>query len=110
MVVSKKQHRNPIRKVKYEMKKILTFFAISALLFGLGVNAQGFEDKPEFKLEGDAVKGGEKYKIFCVACHGPTGKGDGVAAAALDPKAAMPWWGVAYAAGMEKLSITRIRQ
>lgn len=68
------------------MRKIFSIFAISALLLGLAINAQAFDDKPDFKLKGDAVKGGEKYKLFCVACHGPTGKGDGVAAAALDPK------------------------
>lgn len=35
---------------------------------------------------GDAAKGKEKYDTVCATCHGPTGKGDGVAAAALDPK------------------------
>lgn len=35
---------------------------------------------------GDAAKGKEKYDSFCATCHGPTGMGDGVAAAALDPK------------------------
>ena len=28
----------------------------------------------------------EKFTTFCVPCHGPTGKGDGLAAAALNPK------------------------
>ncbi|MGB4782915.1 c-type cytochrome [Candidatus Methylomirabilis sp.] len=27
-----------------------------------------------------------KYTTFCVPCHGPTGKGDGLAAASLNPK------------------------
>lgn len=35
---------------------------------------------------GDAAKGKEKFDAFCVACHGAGGKGDGPAAAALDPK------------------------
>ncbi len=35
---------------------------------------------------GDAAKGKEKYDTVCATCHGPTGMGDGVAAAALDPK------------------------
>ncbi len=37
---------------------------------------------------GDAVKGKVIYDGIgaCSACHGPEGKGDGVAAAALDPK------------------------
>lgn len=36
--------------------------------------------------KGDAAKGKETYTNMCAACHGPEGKGDGVAAAALDPK------------------------
>ncbi len=42
----------------------------------------------DFKINGDAARGGEIYKIYCVACHGETGKGDGITAAALDPKPA----------------------
>lgn len=34
----------------------------------------------------DATKGKEKYDQLCATCHGATGAGDGVAAAALDPK------------------------
>ena len=40
----------------------------------------------ESKAEGDSAKGAEVYKSYCATCHGDTGKGDGVAAAALDPK------------------------
>lgn len=32
--------------------------------------------------------GGKSAKINCVSCHGPSGKGDGAAAAALNPKPA----------------------
>ena len=32
--------------------------------------------------------GAEKFKLFCSSCHGETGKGDGAAAVALDPKPA----------------------
>ncbi len=35
---------------------------------------------------GDAVAGKAKYDTLCVTCHGPTGLGDGAAAAALTPK------------------------
>lgn len=35
---------------------------------------------------GDAAKGKEIYAKFCASCHGATGKGDGPAAAALNPK------------------------
>ncbi|MDE2059043.1 MAG: cytochrome c [candidate division NC10 bacterium] len=31
-------------------------------------------------------KAPEKYTTFCVPCHGPAGKGDGLAAASLNPK------------------------
>ncbi len=32
--------------------------------------------------------GATTYKTYCVTCHGDSGKGDGAAAAALDPKPA----------------------
>ncbi len=34
----------------------------------------------------DVAAGKAKYAQFCAACHGPEGKGDGPAAAALNPK------------------------
>ncbi len=34
----------------------------------------------------DSVKGQEIYTTYCATCHGPTGLGDGIASAALDPK------------------------
>jgi cytochrome c oxidase cbb3-type subunit 3 len=36
--------------------------------------------------KGDAKAGKAKYDSFCAGCHGATGKGDGAAAAALNPK------------------------
>ena len=36
--------------------------------------------------KGDAKAGKLKYDANCVGCHGATGKGDGAAAAALNPK------------------------
>ncbi|MEN9799338.1 MAG: hypothetical protein RL653_3034 [Pseudomonadota bacterium] len=41
-----------------------------------------------FELGGDAKKGAETFKTMCASCHGETGKGDGAAAAALNPKPA----------------------
>lgn len=32
------------------------------------------------------LKAPEKFTTFCVPCHGPAGKGDGLAAASLNPK------------------------
>lgn len=65
--------------------------ALSAcLLLGISAQAEGDKTPPpgmeNFKIEGDPVKGQAAYKIYCVACHGETGKGDGLAAAALNPK------------------------
>ncbi|MCH2169999.1 cytochrome c [Myxococcota bacterium] len=34
---------------------------------------------------GDAAAGKVKYDMFCASCHGPTGKGDGPVAAAIQP-------------------------
>ena len=36
--------------------------------------------------QGDPAKGKELYTKHCAGCHGPGGKGDGPAAAALNPK------------------------
>lgn len=36
--------------------------------------------------KGDAAKGKAAYDQMCASCHGATGKGDGAAAAALNPK------------------------
>lgn len=38
------------------------------------------------QTKGDAKAGKLKYDANCVGCHGATGKGDGPAAAALNPK------------------------
>lgn len=35
---------------------------------------------------GDAAAGEAKFKQLCAACHGPSGRGDGPAAAGLKPK------------------------
>jgi mono/diheme cytochrome c family protein len=44
---------------------------------------------PTFALaQGSAAKGKEIYAKQCAGCHGPAGKGDGPAAAAINPKPA----------------------
>lgn len=45
-------------------------------------------DAKKFVITGDAARGQVKFKELCVACHGELGKGDGPAAAALNPKPA----------------------
>jgi high-affinity iron transporter len=39
-------------------------------------------------IAGDAERGKAKYAQICASCHGPTGGGDGIASAGLDPKPA----------------------
>ncbi len=53
---------------------------LTVLCLSLGAAAGSAETK------GDATKGKVSFENTCVACHGPQGKGDGPAAAALDPK------------------------
>ncbi len=40
---------------------------------------------PAAALAGDAAAGKVKYDMFCASCHGPTGKGDGPVAVAIQP-------------------------
>lgn len=42
--------------------------------------------KAEPEAQGDPAQGKVLYQGFCVPCHGPSGAGDGPAAAGLDPK------------------------
>lgn len=62
------------------MKGFLLTATILVLFMGIAVNTISAEEK------GDAAKGKTIFEANCAACHGPEGKGDGVAAQALDPK------------------------
>lgn len=53
----------------------------AVLILSLAYPAIGAADEP-------AMDGPTAYKTFCVSCHGETGLGDGLAAAALDPRPA----------------------
>lgn len=75
--------------------------AVLALVAGLALAAAALAQAPWVAPESEKAKKnplpsdpkvvaqGEKVaKINCVSCHGPTGKGNGAAAAALNPKPA----------------------
>ena len=63
------------------MNRILSIFLLTAVFTSLSFTTVSYT-----QAAGDAAKGKEVYNNTCASCHGPTGKGDGVAAAALDPK------------------------
>lgn len=63
-----------------KVKKLLTTLTLSLVLVAFMATAGFAADK------GDAAEGKTQYNNICASCHGPEGKGDGVAAAALDPK------------------------
>ncbi len=71
------------------MKKVLLTIGISlatVAAFAADVSKYAPPNADEIKITGDAAKGAATYKMFCASCHGATGKGDGAAAAALNPK------------------------
>jgi cytochrome c oxidase cbb3-type subunit 3 len=55
---------------------IIFIMALSAVVLGTSLIAQA----------ADAEQGKKLYGQFCASCHGQSGKGDGAAAAALNPK------------------------
>jgi cytochrome c553 len=61
--------------------KMLRVWSVVAVLASASVVSRA----EEFKITGDAAKGAEAYKMYCVVCHGETGHGDGVGSAALPP-------------------------
>ena len=63
------------------MNKIIHTVLLIAVFIGFSFTVVTYSH-----AAGDAAKGKETYNNICASCHGPTGKGDGVAAAALDPK------------------------
>jgi mono/diheme cytochrome c family protein len=75
--------------------KTFTAAAVAAAFLGVGVAAwaQGPWETPAAEKGkkspgGNAANGKKLAETNCVSCHGASGKGDGVAAAALNPKPA----------------------
>jgi cytochrome c oxidase cbb3-type subunit III len=65
------------------MKSMSILKVLSVILFGLYFIANY---SATLYAAGDPAKGKETFNTTCASCHGTEGKGDGVAAAALDPK------------------------
>ncbi len=63
------------------MQKSIGILTVFVLILGIA-----FLVPADSRAEGDNAKGAEVYKTYCATCHGDSGKGDGIAAAALDPK------------------------
>lgn len=61
------------------MKRIMSLCA--TVILSLSVPVLGLAQS-----KGDANAGKAKYESLCAGCHGKTGKGDGPAAASLNPK------------------------
>ena len=61
------------------MQWIVSFCA--AMIFTISLTAPA-----SAQSKGDANAGKAKYETLCAGCHGKTGKGDGPAAASLNPK------------------------
>ncbi len=61
--------------------KSLPLAAAAALLFATAARAEAPKKTPELIQKGKA-----SFATYCASCHGPGGKGDGAAAAALNPK------------------------
>ncbi|HET6510909.1 MAG TPA: cytochrome c [Candidatus Kapabacteria bacterium] len=78
--------------MKITTTNILSILALSAFLIGCGGSGDGGNEgdkAPEAGIaKGDAAHGQQLYVQNCASCHGTTGKGDGPAAAALNPKPA----------------------
>ena len=60
------------------MSRIVSSFSALALCAGLFAG-------PARAADGDAVKGGQVYALYCVTCHGATGDGQGPVGKTLQP-------------------------
>ncbi|MEM7008902.1 MAG: cytochrome c [Thermodesulfobacteriota bacterium] len=62
------------------MSKVIRVVLASFMVLGL-ITYNGVAEE-----KGNAAEGKTQYDNICASCHGATGKGDGIASAALDPK------------------------
>jgi mono/diheme cytochrome c family protein len=78
-------------------KTLTAAVAVAALVAGIGATVGSAQDTwkecedakyKTMKGTGNAAAGKKSAETNCVTCHGASGKGDGVAAAALNPKPA----------------------
>ena len=66
---------------------LLLTLAFAACGGGESAQSTVAEEQPPTVVTAELLgRGADVYKISCVACHGPLGKGDGPSAATLDPK------------------------
>ena len=84
-----------IKKIVYSITGIVFLFALFISFTNLPAVQQKkwvaptSADKIINPLKGDdkaAISGKKLYKMLCSVCHGPKGKGDGMAGAGLTPK------------------------
>lgn len=61
------------------MRAFSLLYVITLALFALLL-------QPRLLVAGDVAAGRMLYQQYCSTCHGPQGKGNGPAAAAMDPK------------------------
>ena len=64
-----------------ETKKMKNGILLATIVFSCALSLAASPSRAA-----DSAKGQEVYNTYCALCHGPTGLGDGVGAAALDPK------------------------
>ncbi|QJD17701.1 c-type cytochrome [Paracoccus sanguinis] len=63
-----------------------TLAAMGAALLLTGCVPEAEAPRPTGPAAAQAAQGAADYARYCVACHGPTGRGDGPAAAGLSPR------------------------
>lgn len=71
---------------KRNASTVLAGIVFMSMAVGSAVKAEEAKDVSSKKTTVSVAEGKKTFVTMCASCHGNTGKGDGVAAAALDPK------------------------